>query len=139
MAFNREQRRAYRASEAGQAAERRYRQSERGKTLNKIRIKRWLQTPKGAEWKRRNAWKWRLKRAFGLTAAEWEVMLVTQSGRCAICRDPMRDPHVDHDHATGAVRDLLCTGCNTGLAAVEDEQFRERALTYLERHKSSGA
>lgn len=137
MAFTREQRQAYRKSEAGQAAERRYRQSARGKALAAARVKRFLATPKGIEWKRRNAWKYRIKQNFGLTAAEWTARLIEQAGRCAICGDPMRDPFVDHDHVTGAVRDLLCPRCNGGLAAFERPGFPSAATAYLERHKSN--
>lgn len=69
---------------------------------------------------------------YGLTLEQWHAMLVAQSGRCAVCVEPMRDPHTDHDHETGRVRGLLCSGCNTGLGSLGDGvESLERALAYL--------
>lgn len=70
----------------------------------------------------------KLKLLYGLSVDEWDRMLIVQSGRCALCTDPMQNPHVDHSHATGKVRGLLCLGCNSmlgraeriGLSALED-------------------
>ena len=46
-------------------------------------------------------------------------MLAEQGGLCAICKSAPA-AHVDHDHATGAVRALLCFNCNGGLGQFKD-------------------
>lgn len=58
-----------------------------------------------------------------------------QGGKCAICKDfpqTARNLHVDHCHQTGAVRGLLCHGCNTGIGALRDNpEIVANALSYL--------
>lgn len=66
----------------------------------------------------------RLQRRYGITLGEWDEMLLAQSGRCAICADPMTTPHTDHCHQTGRVRALLCSGCNQGLGNFKDDPER---------------
>jgi hypothetical protein len=74
----------------------------------------------------------RIRSKYGISWREWGALLVAQSGRCAICSDPMPDPHVDHCHETGAVRGLLCSACNRGLGAFRDDSLRlHAAITYL--------
>ena len=59
-------------------------------------------------------------------------MLIAQSGRCAICTDPMTNPHVDHCHSSSTVRGLLCTNCNVGLGQFKDDPTRLlAAVAYL--------
>ena len=53
----------------------------------------------------------------GITDAAYEALLEQQGGHCAICSatPKTRRLHVDHDHATGKVRGLLCHRCNRAL------------------------
>lgn len=83
-------------------------------------------------------------RKYGLTVAEFEAKLAAQGGRCMICAKPPKlngiraasRLHVDHDHATGAVRDLICTNCNQGLGYFKDDPVLMRAAAeYIERHR----
>src|SRR5262245_34143031 len=49
----------------------------------------------------------------GLSRAEKRARLYQlQGGRCAICGEHAESLHVDHDHATGLMRGLLCQTCN---------------------------
>lgn len=80
-----------------------------------------------------------LKRDYGLSAFDYLLLVQGQASRCAICDQHMASPHVDHDHATGAVRGLLCSPCNTGIGLLKDDPDRCRsAARYLEKRKDSG-
>lgn len=86
--------------------------------------------------------KYRLKTAYGLTLIDYDALFERQRGLCAGCRDPIekhhRNTHVDHDHATGVVRGLLCKYCNTTLGHALDSVPRLVGLAgYLERGGSS--
>lgn len=58
-----------------------------------------------------------------------------QQGQCAICGEiptTQRGLHVDHCHDTGAVRGLLCHGCNVGIGHLKDSaKIVSKALEYL--------
>lgn len=73
-----------------------------------------------------------LRRRYGLTSADVDALVVQQDGLCAICA--RRAPeHVDHDHVSGAVRGVLCSGCNQGLGNFRDDtDALRRAIDYLE-------
>jgi hypothetical protein len=77
-----------------------------------------------------------VKRKYGVTEEQYDQMLVSQNGRCAICDKPFVDSKqvVDHNHATGKVRQLLCNLCNVGLGSFHDDKtLLEKAITYLKK------
>lgn len=75
---------------------------------------------------------WALRSRYGIDQAAFDRMLTEQGGLCAICLHAfVGRVHVDHDHATGRVRGLLCSGCNTGLARIENIEWRSAAERYL--------
>ncbi len=75
-----------------------------------------------------------LSRRYGITAEEADHLLSKQGGLCAICRKAAA-VHVDHDHATGAVRALLCFNCNGGLGQFKDDPDVLRAAAdYVRFH-----
>ncbi|MXQ67787.1 hypothetical protein GQ466_27585 [Actinomadura rayongensis] len=68
---------------------------------------------------------------WGLDAADIEDLVTIQQGGCAICVDRPAE-HVDHCHETGAVRGMLCGGCNTGMGQLRDDPaVLRRAIDYV--------
>ncbi len=75
-----------------------------------------------------------VERLYGLSPDAYEALYQEQGKACAICGMPSpKNPlHVDHDHATGQVRGLLCSRCNTLIGhAQEKTAVLERAAAYL--------
>ena len=66
-------------------------------------------------------------------------MVEIQNGKCAICGAAQRLDRaqcVDHSHATGAVRGILCDECNKGLGCFKDDtELLRKAAYYLEQNK----
>jgi hypothetical protein len=78
-----------------------------------------------------------LRRTFGITVEERELLLERQGGVCAVCGDE-NPTHTDHDHVSGKVRGLLCGRCNLGIGLFLDEPARmHAAVAYLERTSTS--
>ena len=66
-------------------------------------------------------WSFHIKQKYGLTAQDYDQMLLLQGGGCKLCGHKAvknRLP-VDHDHTTGRVRGILCTPCNRAVGIVE--------------------
>jgi hypothetical protein len=107
---------------------------------------RWQAKAKAADpegWRtrqREKARKAERRRRYGLTPEQYEARLAAQGGGCAICGTT--EPggrgrgtfYVDHNHATGQVRGLLCSPCNLMLGHASDNPARLlRAVAYLRR------
>jgi len=77
-----------------------------------------------------------LRLKFELTVVGFLSLLWHQQERCAICRGVLGTgsaTHVDHDHATGVVRGVLCRMCNVALGHVrEDRVVLVRMIRYLD-------
>ena len=78
-----------------------------------------------------------LGRTYGLTPQQYDDMVAEQAGSCAICGSrPGGRLFVDHDHATGQVRELLCLQCNSALGQLKDDpNLAVAAAAYLIRHQ----
>ena len=76
-----------------------------------------------------------------MTEVEYEILLKSQNGVCAICGQPETLKHqngriislaVDHCHQIGKIRGLLCHKCNSGIGYFNDDpDITERATKYL--------
>lgn len=105
----------YKKTDKGKIAECKYRASEKGRIAN-----------------RKARRKCSLKKLYGVTLEQYDKMFVAQSGQCAICGQSELGYRlcVDHNHKTGAVRGLLCHGCNLSLGHLED--YVPELIVYLE-------
>ncbi len=112
-AARREKRKEYKKTTKGKLAERRWREGHYERTRT-IREQRYLQR-------------------YGMTLDDFDRMMTEQDGKCAICNNEQKRLHIDHCHATGRVRGLLCTSCNLGLGLLkDDESLLAKAIKYLE-------
>src|SRR3954453_23374912 len=74
-----------------------------------------------------------LRKTFALTPENLAALIEGQGWTCAICAGPPQ--HIDHDHATGKVRGVLCGPCNMGLGQFADDPVRlTDAARYLRKH-----
>ena len=85
---------------------------------------------------------------YGLTVADYNALLREQGGVCAICGKDEPNAHgrngkkfrlsVDHCHATGGVRGLLCQKCNRAIGLLGDDPvLMRKAISYLLRHRQN--
>lgn len=80
----------------------------------------------------------KLKRRYGITLEEYEKMLESVGGRCEICGASNSDHGhrlgVDHNHATGEIRGILCKSCNVAISRFKDDaSIMRRASEYISR------
>lgn len=82
-----------------------------------------------------------IKHKFGLTLEQVEVLRVEQGNCCKICGIEFSDASrrnnpttmvIDHCHATGRIRGLLCLKCNSGIGQFNDSaSLLLAAVNYL--------
>ena len=83
---------------------------------------------------------YQLKRNYGISLEEYNTRKSKQDGCCAICRQQATTLCVDHCHATGRVRGLLCHPCNRGIGLLrESRQTFLAAIEYLYGPTACGA
>ena len=88
-----------------------------------------------------NLWK-----SYKLNMQGFNALWLNQGGLCAGCKRKLAHPlnrsmelacrpEVDHDHATGKVRGILCHRCNILLGKIKDNQeLLEALIAYLRRN-----
>jgi 5-methylcytosine-specific restriction endonuclease McrA len=82
-----------------------------------------------------------LKKYYGITLSDQDKMYRSQNGKCAICLRRFDDihggkntMHIDHNHTTGEVRQLLCGPCNCAIGNLnEDIPTVRNVLKYLKK------
>ena len=73
-----------------------------------------------------------IKKKYGLTKEQWYAILDAQGGVCYICQRDQKSAQgrkrakyfsVDHCHATGRVRGLLCNNCNSNILPPFEKEY----------------
>lgn len=95
------------------------------------------------EWARQNPDKiknYKLIKEFGITLEQYNNMFREQQGCCVVCGKHQSELKlslaVDHNHASGNIRQLLCNHCNLILGLVRDSvPLLKEFIKYVEKHK----
>jgi hypothetical protein len=110
-------------------------QSRKWQDVNSVKVKNNVR-----EWQKANPDKCRsnqLKSHYGITLEQMEQMFIAQNGRCGICDEEFinsKDMHVDHDHTTGKVRQLLCRKHNLLLGNCDENiNILLKSIEYLQK------
>jgi len=73
---------------------------------------------------------------YGIVESDYKSFLEKQQNSCAICKETFNksvEPKIDHNHATGKVRGLLCHNCNVALGHFKDNiNILKTTIKYLE-------
>jgi hypothetical protein len=79
---------------------------------------------------------WKARGIVNASYTEYLEKIVAQKSACAICNASIdeRSP-LDHSHATGVARGVLCNRCNLFLGRCDDDSaFFRSAAMYLEKY-----
>jgi Recombination endonuclease VII len=105
------------------AAWRRYRETHKDDINERRRVRRRTDSAfrdkdraSKREWERRK----RYREVYRISVADYDAMRQRQNGACAICKRSGQALCVDHCHACGKVRGLLCGKCNSVLGFCDD-------------------
>lgn len=79
--------------------------------------------------------KHRIKSQYGLHQESLNGLIELLEGKCEVCGEvPPRGLVIDHCHASGKFRGMLCNNCNAGLGMFKDSPMRlATAIEYLNR------
>jgi hypothetical protein len=134
-ARNRQAVKRYLASAKGKDMLDRWKESDTGKQSARDRQARYKAKSDGKK-RRYN----HVVRKYGLTPGQYEALLQSQCGKCALCQQDMGlDVCVEHDHTTGVVRGLTHRRCNSimGLAG-DNAELLMMAVRYLNGNTRGG-
>lgn len=115
----------------------RYRENHREETrkMTREQMRRWREVPENRE-RMQNA---RYRHKYGIDLDAKRAKAAAQNWLCGVCQQDLGSDetrwHLDHDHDTKQVRDVLCGLCNQGLGLFKESIERLRlAINYLERY-----
>src|SRR3990167_5245578 len=78
-------------------------------------------------------WKTHLKHFYGMSVESYNELVKLHNNKCGICFRETK-LNIDHNHATGKVRGLLCGNCNRAIGCFkEDLTSIKNSISYLEK------
>jgi hypothetical protein len=78
----------------------------------------------------------RLRAKYDMSLPEFESLVQQYGGKCGTCGNS-ENLCVDHNHATGEVRGILCDSCNLAIGfAKEDVSILSRIISYLKKYQA---
>ena len=116
---------------------------QQNKAAYKARSKAWKKAnPEKKQFSNRKNF---IKRTYGLSWEEYELMYNKHEGRCAVCKiflqlAPKQDDRdqsacIDHNHSTGEIRGLLCRRCNIAIGFFDENTDRMlNAAAYIKSY-----
>jgi hypothetical protein len=83
-----------------------------------------------------------LRRNFNISLDQYNELFENQEGKCEICGVHQtclkKCLSVDHDHATGKIRGLLCRSCNLGIGNLKDNiEILYKSIFYLQKYSNN--
>ena len=83
-----------------------------------------------------------LIRKYGITLEAYNILLMEQNNKCAICgvtpEEQGKDLAVDHCHTSNKIRALLCNNCNAAIGFLKDNvDITKKIMYYLIKHKTN--
>jgi Rps23 Pro-64 3,4-dihydroxylase Tpa1-like proline 4-hydroxylase len=131
-----EQQKEYKKLNEQICKERSLKYRERTREQAKQRAKTWYSQNK--ERAKKTNRKNKLKQ-YGLTVDQYNQLIENQNNSCLICKKEFSEQiksHIDHCHASGKVRGILCQKCNQGIGLFyESLESLQSAIEYLKKHQ----
>lgn len=122
-----------------------YHNARRSECKGCFKNRTYVRNKKDAERHRREWRRLHLRRSYGLSEVDFQTLFDKQGRACGVCQTSLdnkrkqKGPYVDHCHASGVVRGILCFACNSGLGRFKDDPMRlRRAAEYIERSRPHG-
>jgi hypothetical protein len=108
------------------------------KETRSLATRKWQTNPVNREKVLNLKARFNLKDKYGITLDQYNIMLSSQNGVCAICGMQDRNGKrlsVDHNHVNGNVRALLCSDCNCAIGLMkENTELIGKMLDYLNKY-----
>lgn len=74
------------------------------------------------------------KQYYGISDEQYQDLASRANGHCELCGRKPKRLIIDHNHNTGAVRGLVCDGCNHHLRCIDDEELLAKTIAWRDNN-----